>query len=413
MTRHLLKLVWNRRRFNTLIAVEILLSFLVLVAVVTMGAYLLNNYRKPLGYVYDDVWSIRVAMNAAEEPGTQVQPEQTPAARRQRLVTMMGLVRDMPEVVSVSTVNDAPYSRSSWTSSVEVKGRVYDFAANRASDDFADTMRLTVTRGRWFNTSDDGAAWEPVVLNERFARRIFGAQNPIGRTIQPDPPKIAEDRQQPTMRVVGVITDYRKDGEFSPVSDWLFFRNHLGPTATGPNVARYLVVRARAGTPAAFEARLMERLNGSAPDWSFRARSLALARSTVLRENLPTLAAEGLTAAFLLAMVALGLTGVLWLTVTQRTREIGLRRAKGATVRDIQRQIRGEVLVLTTIAVAAGTLVVLQFPVLEVFAVVRWEVYVAGLAVSMVCIYALTVACAWAPSRMASAIDPAEALRYE
>jgi putative ABC transport system permease protein len=413
MTGHLLKLVWNRRRFNALIAVEIMLSFLVLVAVVTTGVYLANNYRQPLGFVYDDVWSIRVAMNAPEEPGTQPPPEATPAARLERLDTLMRLVRDMPEVLSVSTINDAPYSRSAWTSTVAVKGRVFDFSANRASDDLINTMMLTVTRGRWFNASDDGAVWEPVVLNERLARRMFGGEDPVGRTIEPDPPKIAEAPRQRTMRVVGVMTDYRKDGEFSPVSDWVFYRSGAGPAAVGPGIPRYLLVRARAGTPAAFEARLMERLNGAAPDWSFRARPLVLARATVLRENIPTLAAEGLTAAFLLAMVALGLTGVLWLTVTQRTREIGLRRAKGATARDIQRQIRGEVLVLTTLAVAAGTLIVAQFPMLELFASVPWEVYVAGVAVSIVFIYSLTVACAWAPSRMASAVDPAEALRYE
>ena len=50
MIRHLLRLVWNRRRANVLIAVEILLSFLVLCAVVTMGLFYVDNYRRPLGF---------------------------------------------------------------------------------------------------------------------------------------------------------------------------------------------------------------------------------------------------------------------------------------------------------------------------------------------------------------------------
>ena len=53
MTRHLLKLVWNRKRSNLLIALEILLSFLVLTAVTTLAVFYVDNYRKPLGFDVD------------------------------------------------------------------------------------------------------------------------------------------------------------------------------------------------------------------------------------------------------------------------------------------------------------------------------------------------------------------------
>jgi putative ABC transport system permease protein len=413
MTRHLLRIVWNRRRANVLIALELLLSFLVLVFVVTMAVYLLDNYRQPLGFVYEDVWSVRIAMNVIDEPGGGALPENAPARRAERLNTLMGLLRDMPEVVSVSPVNDAPYSNSSWTSAVEVGGRRYEFSANRAGDDFAAAMRLAMTRGRWFDASDDGAAWEPVVVNERLAHELFGGQDPVGRTIQPDPPKDAAEPAPSAMRVVGVISDYRKAGEFSPPTNWLFYRTSLGPSTRVLGLPRNFVVRARPGTAAAFEARLVERLNTSAPDMSFRARPLILARATMLRGDLPILAAYALVAAFLLAMVVLGLTGVLWLTVTQRTREIGLRRAKGATIPNIQHQVLGEVLVLATAAVAAGIVIVAQFPLLDLVATISPGVYAAGLVISVACIYLLSIACAWAPSRLATSLPPAEALRYE
>ena len=69
-----------------------------------------------------------------------------------------------------------------------------------------------------------------------------------------------------------------------------------------------------------------------------------------------------LVAGFLAIMVALGLTGVLWLAVTRRTREIGLRRAKGATRGDIRFQILGEIVILTSFALLPGVLLALQLP---------------------------------------------------
>jgi putative ABC transport system permease protein len=158
---------------------------------------------------------------------------------------------------------------------------------------------------------------------------------------------------------------------------------------------------------------MITRLQQGAPAWSFRAEPLTRARSTVLRSYAPSIAAWTLIAAFLLIMVMLGLTGVLWQAVTQRTREIGVRRAKGATAAAIRRQVLGEVLILTTFAVIAGVAVVAQFPLIELLGPIGARVYVAGLALSVVCIYGLTAACAWAPSRLASRVVPAEALRYE
>jgi putative ABC transport system permease protein len=413
MIRHLLKLVWNRRRSNALIAFEVLLSYLVLVAVATTGIYLWNNYRQPLGFTYDNTWSVRVSMAGVGGPGVAPPAEQTPAALRARVSTLVRVVRDLPETAAAAAVGDAPYVHSGWFASLHIGGKDYQFGANRADDDFAATVGLTITRGRWFNASDEGDQYEPVVINERFARALFGREDPVGKIIKPDPEK-RPGPPRPTIHIIGVMLDYRKDGELSLPVNWVFYRVHAGREAPGgPGVPRYIVVRAQPGTTAAFEARFMKRLNQAAPDWSFRAKPLVLARAGFLREGLPQLGALGLIALFLLVMVTLGLTGVLWLMVTQRTREIGVRRAKGATAVNIQRQVLGEILTLTAVAVAVGTIIAAQFPALDVFGNVEWSVYLAGMLCAIVCIFTLAAACAWVPSRLASSIDPAEALRYE
>ena len=123
--------------------------------------------------------------------------------------------------------------------------------------------------------------------------------------------------------------------------------------------------------------------------------------------------AFALVAAFLMIMVALGLIGVLWQTVTQRTKEIGLRRAKGATKGKIYLQILGELLVITTAGLIAGVLVVVQFPLLDLLGFASGDVYATSIVVSLAAIYLLTIICGLYPSWMATKVRPAEALHYE
>jgi len=112
-------------------------------------------------------------------------------------------------------------------------------------------------------------------------------------------------------------------------------------------------------------------------------------------------------------MVALGLMGVLWQNVVQRTREIGLRRANGASRGAIHRQVVGELLLITTAAVVPAVALVLQLPVLNLFESLRGEVFVAGLLTSLGVVYLLAAVCALYPSWMAGRVQPAEALHWE
>ena len=58
MLRHLFKLIWNKKRQNLLLMSEILVSFLVMYAIFTLVVYYYNNYKKPMGFSYDNVWSV-------------------------------------------------------------------------------------------------------------------------------------------------------------------------------------------------------------------------------------------------------------------------------------------------------------------------------------------------------------------
>ena len=115
---------------------------------------------------------------------------------------------------------------------------------------------------------------------------------------------------------------------------------------------------------------------------------------------------------FLIINVAFGLFGVLFQNINRRRGEIGIRRAMGATGRDIQGQFVGEMVVLATFSIALGLFFAVQFPLMNVFDVAT-NIYMWGMLLAVAAVYAIVVLCAWFPSRQAAAIHPAMALHDE
>ncbi|HYR27902.1 MAG TPA: FtsX-like permease family protein, partial [Thermoanaerobaculia bacterium] len=155
------------------------------------------------------------------------------------------------------------------------------------------------------------------------------------------------------------------------------------------------------------------RLEAIAPEVTFRLRHMDQMRDLALRARFTPLIFGGIVSLFLILMVALGLTGVLWQNVTKRTREIGLRRAMGAGGATVRWQILTEVALLATIALIIGSILVLQLPILGAFAIVTKPAFVIGFLGALATIYTLTVLCGLYPSWLASRLQPADALRYE
>ncbi len=400
MTLHLFKLIWNRKGTNLLLMVEIFFSFLVLFAVTTLGLFYLDNWRQPLGYRWEDVWCV----NVYSKIGIGAEGWTDEAAQTFRRLEES--LSDFGEVEATAAASRAPFENFGWVSGYTVDGKVFLYQVDGVSDRFQIALGLETVRGRFFSREDDGDAFKPAVINERMARRIFGDRDPLGKLVPHD-----KDPTQPEMRIIGVVREYRPQGEFAAPFDYVLVRQ-AGVSVWPAFPPRLLLLKVRAGTPAAFEEKLLQRLRAVAPDWSFTVKPLAEMREENHRQRLTPMTAFALVTGFLLLMVALGLTGVLWQNVTQRTHEIGLRRAKGAPAGAIHAQILGELAVMTSLAVAAGTVVVVQFPLLDL-GFVRPGVFAESLAVSVATLYVLTVVCGLYPSRLATRLRPAEALRYE
>lgn len=395
MIRHLFKLVWRRKRTNALVMIEIFFCFFVVFAVVTTLSSLIVRWNEPLGFEWRDVWTVEVGVPETEgDENPRVGP---------MLAQLIREMRSFPEVIDVAASSTPPYSLATSEGVWNIDGKRVKLTRDEVSDGFLTAMQLKVVRGRWFRPEDDVLEDQPVVIDTDLARGLFGNEDPIGRKFDPT----GDD----DVRVVGVVAPYRKDGELSSVMNMCFKRVALN--GKDERVPRNLVIRLRPDTPADFEETLMRRFGAAFPDVNFRVRRMDRMRDFSTRLRTTPLILGGVVAAFLISMVALGLSGVLWQNVTRRTREIGLRRALGASGAGVRAQIVGEVAVLATLAVAVGVVIVAQLPLLGIFEIVTPGVFTFGVVAALAIIYAITLLCAVYPGWLASRVLPADALRYE
>jgi putative ABC transport system permease protein len=418
MIRHLVRLIWNRKRQNLLLTVEILCSFLVVFVVAVFGLTFASNARAPLGFDTDRVWLVDVGRPRAF-PGADAAANEANAAREREIFTrLLAALRELPQVEVAAGTFTGPYVNATWGSGLTLTdGRKMDYLYNRVSDEFLPLLSMPMVAGRGFSREDDGAGADPVVINAKLAREIFGDADPIGKTIpeRPDPNDRPDPSEPPRLpkRVVGVIEDFRQHGTYSMPQLVLFDRMRIDAPRGG--VPDRLLIRVTPGTTAAIEPTLVRRLQRESPDWSFEIATMDHLRERKTSDYLMPLSVLAVIAGFLLLMVTLGLTGVVWQSVIVRLREFGLRRAAGASGVAVRRQVFAEMAVMTTFAVLAGLAIVGQFLLLPLprDLVVDPAVLAGAVALSAAAIYCLTLACGWYPSRLASRIPPADALRYE
>ena len=273
------------------------------------------------------------------------------------------------------------------------------------SEDYFNVLRIPVSKGRTFATADDNHSQQVAVVDEAFVQQFFGGEDPIGRHIKPSP----RESKIPWSTIVGVVGNVKTDGFDQP--DQAHVYRALAQAPPYP-LAVYLRT---SGNPMALAPMLrkeVQSVDRNLPVFGEQAMTDLVAGSVAQRRFAVEIV--GLFGILALLLAGIGIYGVMSYTVTQRTRDIGIRLALGASRRTILAWVVKQGMWLSLAGVTVGTIAAIAFSrVLHglLFGVAPTDVltYVSvGFLLTLVALLGCYI-----PARRATKVDPIEVLKYE
>ncbi|HZF40275.1 MAG TPA: ABC transporter permease, partial [Blastocatellia bacterium] len=297
--------------------------------------------------------------------------------------------------------NDAPIFVQGQTQrpSEGSSANVNDVAAN-----FLDTLQIPILRGRGFTLRDDERAPKVAVVNQAFARKYFGSEDPLGKRIGLDSVKNSGQ-----LEIVGIAQDakyFELRGEMPSTVYLPYFQE--------PASDAYFMVRTTGEPTVMFSLirQAVRETDGSLPISDFKTVRQQVESGWAQERLFATL--SGFFGLLALLLAAIGLYGVMAYSVARRRNEIGIRMALGAARRDVIRLVLGESLLLVALGTGIGLATALATTRLisaQLFGLAPTDPLTITLAtLLLIGVAALT---GYLPARKAAQTDPMLALRDE
>lgn len=322
-------------------------------------------------------------------------------------------VKDLPGTESTAIGAPIPFTHSVFATSVQITGQpissaLTDSMLSGISPGYFDTLRIPLLSGRPFKDSDDQRKSAPtIIISKYFAEHLFPNKSAIGEHVTIGLSDTGHEGGT-SFEIVGVVGDVLTRSLQNPAQANMYVP--LGRWPIG-----FVGVVARTATPKAVipvlrQAMLTVDKNLPPPTLT----TMAELTSESLQNERMLMVLLGLFAVVALVLASIGIYGVMSYTVTQRTREIGIRVALGAGTHDVMRMVLGESLRLSVVAVVIGLVAALSLG-----RVVRSLFYGVSSADPLtlvpvtVLILLVCLVASYLPARRATKVDPMVALRYE
>ncbi|HJR61754.1 MAG TPA: ABC transporter permease [Vicinamibacterales bacterium] len=384
----------KRRTRSALIVAEVALAMTLTVC----GGLLLRSFISVLGvdpgFKADQLLTMQVSV-----PPRYSSPE----SRLTFYDELEARLKALPGVVDVGGTTRLPLGSTNVTTMLDVEGRAVPRAEmpevemRRAVFDYFSAMGIPVVRGRVFTRDDTASVPQVAVVNAALAARVFPGEDAVGRRVR---------FNSEWMTIIGVVGNV-KHGSLEEVPKpelYITYRQ-------GPPVGPYLVIRTR-DDAAALAGSVRQAIRELGADPPTDMRTMEAVRSNSVAARRFVLLLVGTFGALALGLAALGVFGVITLIAAERTTEVGIRMALGATPSQVLKLVLGQAITLTVGGVALGAVAAFLLG-----PVIRTQLFGVGVADPLTYV-AVAIAlvgtgglAALVPARRAMSVDPVQALR--
>ncbi|MCA1577493.1 MAG: ABC transporter permease [Acidobacteria bacterium] len=396
----------QRRLSSMLVIAETAMAMVLLIG----AGLLLKSFAHLLdvqpGFVTENVLTMQIGL-----PNQGYQQPQKRIAFMQQLEANLAAA---PEVQSVGFVTRLPLNSAmnNITSFLAIEGREVPVASRpeidfrRASTGYFQTMGIPLLAGRLVTEQDVTNNTGSVLINEAMAKRFWPGEDPIGKRISTATSSGQQTQWQTIVGVVGSVRHLGLDVEPRPE---IYYHTNTSPPF-GP-----VVVLRTTGDPQRLisiaRAKVRE-LDRDVPISNVNTMEQLVAQSVAQRRFGMFLV--GIFAALALVLAVIGIYGVVSYSVAQRTNEIGVRMALGASGTDVLKMVLKNGMTLALIGVGVG--LAGAFAATRLMASLLYEVKptdVATFAIVSVGLILVALLACYLPARRAMKVDPLVALRYE
>lgn len=405
----------GRRLRDVFVVCEIGLALALLVGAGLMVKTLLHLNRVDIGLNPDNVLTLKVPLEGPQY--------EDPRRQTEFFQQLLSRIEALPGVESASVSRGVPmYGWAGWNFVTAdhpnpPAGEVPDANYVVIGPHYFSTMGIPLRRGRPFSDHDTPTTEPVVIVSESLASKHWPGQDPLGKRLKVSAD--SNDKGLPWLSVVGVAGNVRSEGQYAPFVPELYVPYTQGPWLLWP---RHIMVRTTSNPIAIVPA---IRHEVAALDKDLPVSDVTTMKEIVagpVRQGQTLMWLLGAFASLALILAAVGIYSVISYAVTQRTHEIGLRMALGASHRDVAGLVVQQGLVLALVGVAAG--LVGSFGITEFLSRLPFEVRLLLLfdvrptdpiifaAVSAV-LAAMALLASYIPARRAAKVDPMVALRSE
>jgi len=319
------------------------------------------------------------------------------------LADMEAVRATVPGVVNVAGISDMPMT-------IVVDGRTKAVALIGVTQGYQQIRRLIVMRGRYFDAEDMASRSKVCLVTRELAAKVFGVDNPIGRSLR---------MGELAFTVIGVfkervatygLSEMQEDSVLIPLPLMKYYKGQevlssLYAQAPGPEQVKGLerqmgqILKSRHPAEADYHIQTLTAILGAA-------RTISYALTVVL-----------VLIAFIAMLISgIGIMNIMLVTVKERTREIGVRKAIGAPRKEIMAQFLIEAFLISGGGAILGILIGLAIPVaVQQVLPGNLRVPISGTSVIVAFLVSSVTGLffGWLPANQAAKLDPVESLRYE